>query len=131
VADLVDDGSADLLADLVVIGADELDVLLIQDDVVGTGWQVEDALLCGGNSMEKAETEGLRAAMTRRRLAGREVFNEDGDIANALAELRGKGVEGFFDQFSKAFAFHDIEDTPGRQPRTEDWGAKNDRPTSA
>src|SRR3989338_10477223 len=58
VAELVQDGQADLLANLLVGFADGLDVLLVEKDLVGRAG-LEDALLGAGDADELAEQQLL------------------------------------------------------------------------
>jgi len=57
VAQFVDDCQADLLADLVLVGADRFNILLVKHDVVGSRGPVKTALLCLLHSMEETQKQ--------------------------------------------------------------------------
>jgi hypothetical protein len=54
---VVEDGQADLLADFRVAGANRLNILLVQDDMIGSARQVEHAFLSGGHTMKETEKQ--------------------------------------------------------------------------
>jgi hypothetical protein len=60
--------TADLFADFGLIGADRFNILLLQNDVIGSARQVKYSLL-------------------RRWLARRHILHQNGNILNATAEL--------------------------------------------
>jgi hypothetical protein len=57
VTQFVDDGQPDLFADFRVAGANRLNILLVQDDMIGSARQVEYAFLRGGHAMKDAEKQ--------------------------------------------------------------------------
>jgi hypothetical protein len=57
VTQFVDYGQSDLFADFRLAGADCLNILLIEDDMIGSARQVEYAFLRGGHAMKDAEKQ--------------------------------------------------------------------------
>jgi hypothetical protein len=57
VTEFVDDGQADLFADFRIAGANRLNILLVEDDMIGSARQVEYAFLRGGHAMKDAEKQ--------------------------------------------------------------------------
>jgi hypothetical protein len=101
-AELVDDRAPDLLPDFGFGGAHRFDILLLEDDVIRPGRQVEDTLLGHRHPVEESQKELLGVAGWS--LAGQVVFHQHGDIANAAAEFFRERVDHFLHDFNKRFA---------------------------
>ena len=57
VAEFMDDGQADLFVDFRVAGANRLNILLVEDDVIGSARQAEYAFLRGAHAMKDAQKQ--------------------------------------------------------------------------
>ena len=55
----MDDSQTDLFADFRLAGADCLNILLIEDDMIGSARQVEYAFLRGGHAMKDAQQQPI------------------------------------------------------------------------
>src|SRR5581483_4565887 len=94
-AQFVNDGAANLLADFRIAGAHSFDVLLVEHHVVGPGGQIKDAFPGGWDADKLAEQQSPRPERAQRgRLArapaelfGRQVFDQHRDVLNVLPEL--------------------------------------------
>src|SRR5215469_7808818 len=106
VAEFVDDRQADLFPDLGLGGADSFDVLLIENDVIGPGGQVKDALPGCGNSMEKPQKKFPSLSRLWRRLVRWHVLHQNTHIVNASAKFLWEGIEHALDDLHKTLTFH-------------------------
>src|SRR5712692_561236 len=103
VAELVEDGEADFLADFLFGFADGLDVLLVEDDVIGPGRHVPDAFLGRRDAVELAHQQVF---LRIRLLAGREVLYYHRHVSDFPAELRRQCVQSFLNQPIETRAVH-------------------------
>ncbi len=96
---------ADLLANLGLVGADCLNVLLIEDYVVRARGQVKDTLPGHGNAMEDAEKERSLSGV-RRWLVRWKILYQHGNVTDAIAKFRRQRVERLFDYLDEVFTIH-------------------------
>lgn len=112
VAEFVDDGAADLLANFLLGGTNRLDVFLVEDDGVGARGKIEDAAPGRGNAAIYTEHQLARrqrartAGAPRFNLLGRQVLDQHRDIVNAAAKPAGQAVEFGLDELEEAIALH-------------------------
>ncbi len=106
VAQLVNDGLADLFADLVVAPADGLDGLLVDRDLVGEDEVVVLAALREGDAVVEAEERAAGAYPSIAPVTGGGApFDDDFDVLDAVEEVTGKGSDGFADKTAEAGPF--------------------------
>ena len=105
----MDDGQADLFADFRLVGADRLNILLIQHDVIGPRGQVKHSLLGPGYSVEKTESQMPRPARLRWRLVRRHILYQNSNVMNATAKFWRERVENLLDYLDELLSLHSIE----------------------
>ena len=98
-------GEADLLENLGFRGADCLNILLIEDDVVGACGQIKDALPGEGNAMKYTQKESSLTGL-RRGLVRGQILDQNGNVADSIAKLLRKRVERLFDNLHKVITIH-------------------------
>src|SRR5208283_2517163 len=87
VSEFVDDRAPDLLAQLGLVVADSLDVLLVEHNVIRACWEAKDTLLGHRYAVKQAQAEQLWLARRRRLLIWRQVLDQNGNVVDAPAEL--------------------------------------------
>src|SRR5208282_585839 len=104
----MDDRKADLFAHFRLAGADRLNILLIEHDVIGSRRQVEYALLGRGHAMEETQKQPPLLPRTQcgRWLVRRHILNQNSNVTNATAKFLGERVERLLDYLDEMFALH-------------------------
>ncbi len=104
----VNEGLPDLVSHFGFSGTNRFNIPLVQDDVIGSGWNIEKALSCPGYAMKYPQEQLSRSPWRRRRLVRREIFDKNGNVADSAAKLARKRVQSVFRDFDEFFSIHGL-----------------------
>src|SRR5450759_1047728 len=106
-------GLTDLMTDFSFVGADRLDVRLVENDAVRSHAEVKHASLGGRHPLEHSQKQvaglaGTSVSRSRERLFARpwSVLNEYREVVNTFSELHRKGVQHFLHQLNEVLMLH-------------------------
>lgn len=106
---------SDFVTDFAFIGADRLDVFLVQDNAVRTDRQVEHTSPRGRHTLKHSQNHvsslvrpSVPCGHTRLspKTPWRLVLNENREVVHPFAKFFGKCIEDFRDQPNESFPFH-------------------------